>query len=74
MNSFGRYLELRGELARRGESFKTMAITIGRSYLYVIKCIAGESNFRIDEAYAALDWMGIPHAELNRVFPKNGIA
>ena len=74
MNSSGLYLELRGELAKRGKNFRAMAIAIHKSYSHVCKCACGDSQFGMDEAYAALDWMGIPHSDLDRVFPSNGMS
>ncbi len=67
------YLELRGELARRGQTLKTMAIKIHKSYSYVCKCACGECNFDLKDAYAILDWLNIPYSDLSRIFPKNGI-
>lgn len=68
------FLELRGELARRGYNFKKMALAIHRSYSYVCKCACGERDFDFKDGYATLDWLGISHSELPRIFPKRGQA
>ncbi len=65
-----KYLELRGELAKRGYTFKDMAIAIHRSYIYVCKWACGEGHIRLAEAYRALDWMELPHCDISRVFPR----
>lgn len=66
------FLELRGELAKRGHTFKSMCKAVGLAYSSVCKCLILDADWRLSDMYKVLNWLALPHSELNRIFPEGG--
>jgi cyanate lyase len=64
------YIQLKRLLHQMDADYRYIAKNIGRSEVYVAKCMAGRLQFRIAECYAILDALGQPDADLREWFPR----
>ena len=68
------YLKLRGAITERGHQISDLVHVIDKCPSAVSLRMCGHIPFSLPEAYAILDFLGIPYTELPAYFPPNGHA
>lgn len=66
------YLKLRGAITERGYQIADLVPVIDKCPSAVSLRMCGHIPFSLPEAYAILDFLGIPYTELPTYFPPNG--
>lgn len=51
----------------------TLGKTIGRSSSYISARFSGKMPFDANDMYAILDFLGVPHDQIHKYFPPNGL-
>lgn len=67
------YLNLRAELTRQGKQVRDLCPVIGMCVSSVSLRMCGHADFTIADAYAILEFLGLPFADLPKYFPPKGI-
>lgn len=66
------YEEYRKELRRQHKNIRGLAEWSGRTPDAVSKNFQGVNPIRLEDAYDALDYIGAPHSDMPKYFPKGG--
>lgn len=69
-----KFKELRKKMKVENVSAKDIASVINRNPAYIYSCLNGQSEFRIDEAYKILEFLGEQETQIIKYFPRNGVS
>lgn len=68
------YSELRKLLFCKDTTVEELGAHLGKTRQAISHRLNRKTPWTLDECYSILDWFYLPHSDLNKYFPKDGIA